>query len=84
MALFAIQLGRLVISILLILMEDRVYGAFILSVCIHQMVNGIAPTIIVVRVSMGLSYQDENSVPVGNISGSLHFVPANGSIGIVD
>jgi len=74
MALFAIQLARLVMSILLIFMDDRVYGAFILGVFIHQMVNGITPTIIVVRVSMGFSFHnDENVMTESSSNGSLRF-----------
>ena len=45
-ALFAAQLARLVISILLIFMDDRVYSAFILSVCIHQMINVIIKSLL--------------------------------------
>ena len=44
--LFAVQLARLVISILLIFMDDRVYSAFILSVCIHQMINVIIKSLL--------------------------------------
>ena len=48
MALFSIQLAWLVASILLIrLMDDRAYGAYILSSCIHQMVNVTIKSVIV-------------------------------------
>jgi len=77
MTLFAIQLARLVISILLMFMDDRVYSAFIFSVFIHQMINGITPTIIVVRVSMGLSFAgDENFMAEVSGTESLLFAPA--------
>ena len=47
MALFAIQLARLVSTIMLILTYDhRAYCAFILSICIHQMANVIIKSVI--------------------------------------
>ena len=47
MALFAIQLARLVSTIMLILTYDhRAYSAFILCVCIHQMINVIIKSVI--------------------------------------
>ena len=46
MALFAIQLARLLATILLILMYYRAYGVFILCVCTHQMANVIIKSVI--------------------------------------
>ena len=39
-------------------------------------VQGITPTLIFVRVSMGLSFRDENSL-VEISRGSLHFAPSD-------
>jgi len=75
MILFSIQLARLVATILLIYMDGRAYRVFILTVCIHQMINGITPTIIVVRVSMGLSFGDENSLAEVSNTESLPLAP---------
>jgi len=59
MVLFSIQLARLVVTIVT---TDAAYYAFELIVGIHQMLNGITPTIILVRVSMGLSFHDKSSM----------------------
>jgi len=63
MALFAIQLIRLVITILVDVNASSYdsYG-LIASSCIHEMLNGITPTVILVRASMGSSFQHENSM----------------------
>jgi len=61
MALFSIQLARLVVTIVWGT-SDAVYDAFELIVGIHEMLNGITPTIILVRVSMGLSGHDKSSM----------------------
>ena len=90
-ALFSIQLVRLIITPL---MSDAADKAYELIVVIHQMFNvnyqigrfqgyftdagfpqGITPTIILVRVSMGLSFHDENSMV--EAAGSLHFAADN-------
>jgi len=88
MALFSIQLARLVVTVVPVSLDAAV-ESFNLIVGIHEMLNGITPTIILVRVSMGLSFHDENSM-VEAIS-SLQFACAksglmeDGSIGsIVD
>jgi len=64
MAMFAIQLIRVVLTILNVDADNLVIG-------INQMFNGITPTIILIRVSMGLSYHDEESI--SDIVGTLHF-----------
>jgi len=64
MAMFAIQSVRVVLTILSV-------DAFKLVIGINQMFNGITPTIILIRVSMGLSYHDEESI--SDIVGTLHF-----------
>jgi len=72
MALFSIQLARLVVSNSLGTAAD--FNAFGLIVGIHEMLNGITPTIILVRVSMGLSFHDEASM-VEVVGSFLHFTP---------
>jgi len=89
MALFAIQLARVVISATVTALESQVsatYYAFELIVSIHEMVNGIAPTIILVRVSLGLSFYDKESFDEA-VGTSLQFaaddsnsIPEAGSI----
>ncbi|KAF8811392.1 hypothetical protein BYT27DRAFT_7134400 [Phlegmacium glaucopus] len=74
MALFSIQLARLMATIFI--MTDAGGQAFDIIVPIHQMLNGITPTIILVRVSMGLSFHDQESMIASTI-GSLHFVANN-------
>jgi len=85
MALFAIQLARLVASIL------QTIETQLLIVGIHEMLNGITPTIIQVRVSMGLSFHDQPSLE--EVTSGLHFgsdqgrrnsISGTGSHGIVD
>jgi len=73
MALFSIQLARLVVGIVT---TDAALDTFYLIVGIHEMINGITPTIILVRVSMGLSFHDESSMVKATSSiGSLRFAP---------
>jgi len=89
MALFFIQLARLVTSTGIAPTEAAAKASMVIDY-IHPMINGIAPTLILVRVSMGLSFHDENSMVEAIDSGSLHFahidqsaMPEDGSIGIV-
>jgi len=84
MALFAIQLARVVITATQ-LSTDAEEDAFQVIGSIHEMLNGIAPTVILVRVSLGLSFDNEESL-VEAISG-LQFatndpnqIPGTGSI----
>jgi len=90
LALFLVQLARLVASRAIIVTTDAAYHAFELIACIHEMLNGITPTIILVRVSMGLSFHDESSMVEASI-GSLRFalddqnsIPETGSVNILD
>jgi len=55
MGLFAIQLIRIVLTVLNL-------GAVKIIIGINQMLNGITPTLILVRVSVGLSFHDEKSM----------------------
>ena len=50
MALFSIQLARLVATILAILMGERAYSALMLSSFIHQMVNVIIKSVVVTQL----------------------------------
>jgi len=59
MILFAIQLARLVVTII---WTDAAIYANQLILGIHEMLNGITPTIIQVRVSMGLSFHEQQSL----------------------
>jgi len=52
-ALFSIQLARFLVMVL------RIGAAYQILVCVHEILNGITPTIILVRVSMGLSFHEE-------------------------
>jgi len=83
MALFSIQLARLVVTIM---RTDGAYAAYCFIGSIHEILNGITPTIILVRVSMGLSFHDESSLVEASI-GSLRFahdisnpIPENGVV----
>jgi len=83
MALFFIQVFRIVVTVVNTDAANNAYGSIS---CIHQVLNGITPTIILVRVSMGLSFHDENSLV--DRAGSLHFactnsnqIPETGSVG---
>jgi len=88
MALFSIQLARLVVNIVSLDGVDD-SGFFVIIVSIHQMLNGITPTIILVRVSMGLSFHDESSIVEATCSiANLGFapedpnpIPENGIVG---
>jgi len=89
MALFSIQLARLVVIVVLE-SHSAASEAFYFIIGIHEMLNGITPTIILVRVSMGLSFHNESSMVEASI-GSLRFAPDNpnpipetGSINILD
>jgi len=70
MALFSIQLARVVVSTSL--GTTAAFDAFGLITGIHEMLIGITPTIILVRAATGLSFHDEASMVevVGNF---LHF-----------
>ncbi|KAF8811378.1 hypothetical protein BYT27DRAFT_7070094, partial [Phlegmacium glaucopus] len=74
MVLFSIQLARLVATIFLT--TDAGLDSFYIIISIHQMLNGITPTIILVRASMGLSFHDKESMIESSI-GSLHFATNN-------
>ncbi|KAF8808787.1 hypothetical protein BYT27DRAFT_7255249 [Phlegmacium glaucopus] len=74
MILFSIQLARLLASVFFATdAGDRILQIILY---IHQMLNGIAPTIILVRVSMGLSFHDKESMRESTI-GSLRFAANN-------
>jgi len=86
MALFCIQLARLVVTFVPV---DDAYQWFIVS--LHEMLNGITPTIIWVQMSLGSSFHDENEVSMVETAGTLHFALASpnpslerGSVTIVD
>ncbi|KAF8816038.1 hypothetical protein BYT27DRAFT_7154988 [Phlegmacium glaucopus] len=74
MILFSIQLARLMATVFQA--TDAGFKTFDIVFYIHQMLNGITPTIILVRVSMGLSFYDKESLIESTI-GSLHFVANN-------
>jgi len=67
MALFAIQLVRLVITLL----PDLALVVLNVILGTNEMFNGITPTIILLRVSMKLSFDDEDSFK--EATGSLRF-----------
>ncbi|KAF8811454.1 hypothetical protein BYT27DRAFT_7336175 [Phlegmacium glaucopus] len=73
MMLFAIQLARLVVGVV---MTDTAFDAYDVIVGIHQLLNGITPTIIFVRLSMGLSFYDKESMIESSV-GSLRFADNN-------
>lgn len=72
MALFSIQLARLVVTIVTTIAAEY---AYLLIAPIHSMLNGITPTIILVRVSMGLSFHDEKSMAEVTESLCFKFAP---------
>jgi len=82
MALFAIQLARVVSTAFLFAVTDAAYYAFEFIGTIHEMVNGIAPTLILVRVSLGLSFHDKESLveAVGSLQFAANPIPEAGSI----
>jgi len=59
-ALFSMQLVRLVLYLLS--SQDAPMEGYALTLGIDQMLHGIIPTIILVRVSMGLSFHDDESM----------------------
>jgi len=75
MALFAVQLVRVVLTILVAQTPSTEFTGPVvgmnLVIPIHQMFNGIAPTIILVRTQMKLSFDDEESFK--EVVGSLRF-----------
>jgi len=74
MALLSIQLARLVVTIV---NTDTARDTYSLIAGIHVILNGITPTIISVRVSMGLSFHDESSMVEATSIGSMCFAPDN-------
>ncbi|KAF8815190.1 hypothetical protein BYT27DRAFT_7196954 [Phlegmacium glaucopus] len=74
MILFSIQLARILASFLFA--ADAAIRMLNIIISIHQMLNGIAPTIILVRVSMGLSFHDKESMRESAIE-SLRFAADN-------
>ncbi|KAF8815185.1 hypothetical protein BYT27DRAFT_7334049 [Phlegmacium glaucopus] len=74
MILFSIQLARVLGTIFVVTdAGDRILKIIIF---IHQMLNGITPTIILVRVYMGLSFHDKESMRESTIE-SLRFAADN-------
>jgi len=86
MALFSIHLVRLVATIV---NTDATIKALQLIIALQDMVNGITPTIILVRVSMGLSFHDDTSMveAIGSLRFSddpnLMLETESGSIGVL-
>ncbi|KAF8815214.1 hypothetical protein BYT27DRAFT_7334064 [Phlegmacium glaucopus] len=74
MILFSIQLARVLGTIFI--ETDAGFIILQIIIAIHQMLNGITPTIILVRVSMGLSFHDKESMRESTIE-SLRFVANN-------
>ncbi|KAF8815217.1 hypothetical protein BYT27DRAFT_7197113 [Phlegmacium glaucopus] len=74
MILFSIQLARLLCTIFI--ETDAGHKTLQITISIHQMLNGITPTIILVRVSMGLSFHDKESMRESTIE-SLRFAADN-------
>jgi len=72
MVLFSIQFARVVSTALRPEGTIDDLDAFNFIVSLHEMLNGIIPTIILVRVSMGLSFDDETSMK--EAAESLRFV----------
>jgi len=73
MALLSIQLVRLVVTTIRPASMASAGAIYFIS-SIHKMFNGITPTIILVRVSMGLSFHNDSSIVEASI-GSLRFAP---------
>jgi len=83
MVLFAVQLARVVITTTQPpTVTDPAYYAYEFILAIHEMVNGIAPTVILVRVSLGLSFHDKESLDeaVGSLQFAANPIPESGSI----
>ncbi|KAF8801525.1 hypothetical protein BYT27DRAFT_7341856 [Phlegmacium glaucopus] len=79
MALLACQMAWIVSALV---MTTAAIEAMDVSEGVHEMVNGIAPTIIQMRVSMGLSFYDATSMISMvelKVSGGLHCVSDNNS-----
>ncbi|KAF8815470.1 hypothetical protein BYT27DRAFT_7333903 [Phlegmacium glaucopus] len=74
MILFSIQLARVLGTIFIV--TDTGIRILQIIIFIHQMLNGITPTIILVRVSMGLSFHDKESMKESTIE-SLRFAANN-------
>ncbi|KAF8811341.1 hypothetical protein BYT27DRAFT_7240456 [Phlegmacium glaucopus] len=74
MLLLSSQLARVVVTLLL--PTDAATKAFYIVASIQEMLNGITPTIILVRVSMGLSFHDKESMIESTI-GTLRFAANN-------
>ncbi|KAF8815209.1 hypothetical protein BYT27DRAFT_7238509 [Phlegmacium glaucopus] len=74
MILFSIQLARLLGTIFVV--TDAGFRILEIIISIHQIFNGITPTIILVRVSMGLSFHDKESMRESTIE-SLRFAADN-------
>jgi len=68
MILLSIQLARFVVTVV---QTDDTYDAYEIIVCGHEILTGITPTIILVRVSMGLSFHDETLM--SEATETLHF-----------
>ncbi|KAF8813055.1 hypothetical protein BYT27DRAFT_6392187 [Phlegmacium glaucopus] len=89
MMLFSIQLALFVVTIALTNITDKVFD---IIVAIYQMLNGIMPTIMVVRVSMGSSFHDKQSmIQSTSTAGSLRLaannpnpIPEMGGVDIVN
>ncbi|KAF8801521.1 hypothetical protein BYT27DRAFT_7198025 [Phlegmacium glaucopus] len=79
MALLACQLAWLVSTVV---RTTAATEAVSISTGVHEMINGIAPTIIQMRVAMGLSFYDETSMISMvelEVAGGFHHVSDNNS-----
>jgi len=90
-ALLFCQIIRFALGLQVTFHPDAAANVYYIFASLQTVLNGITPTIILVRVSMGLSFHDEDSFVEASI-GSLCFfpqadadvMPEAGSIGIVD
>ncbi|KAF8808231.1 hypothetical protein BYT27DRAFT_7189166 [Phlegmacium glaucopus] len=88
MVLFSFQLARLVVTVFQT-MDATIKASYIMVNYIHQMLNCITPTIILVRISMELSFHDKESTESTSSVGSLRFaanpnlISETGDVGIV-
>ncbi|KAF8803982.1 hypothetical protein BYT27DRAFT_7259438 [Phlegmacium glaucopus] len=73
MVLFSIQLARILSTVLPTEASTKAYQ---IIVGIHQMLNGITPTIILVRTSMGLSFYEREPM-IESTVGTLRFAASN-------
>jgi hypothetical protein len=73
MALFSIQVVRVVVTIVT---TNAALNVFFLIAGVNAMLNGITPTIILVRVAMGLSFHDDKTFveATESLTGDLRFV----------